>query len=92
MYVELVGLFKTNRSRTMTIDNGYQISKMDRAMAHRISSHTGIAEVKILRSIVISKEHVRVVRLRAKNGERLVHDGLPVDPDTDLPIRYAKVS
>jgi len=76
----------------MTFDNAYQISEIDRAMAHRISNHTGIAEVKILRSIVISKEHVRIVRLRAIKEGRLGHDGLPVDPETDLPIRYSQVS
>jgi hypothetical protein len=76
----------------MTLENTYQISDLDRAMAQRISTHTGIAEVKILRSIVISKEHVRVVRIRAIKAGRLNEDGFPVGEPAIAKLHYANVS
>ena len=76
----------------MTAKNGYQITNLDRAMAQRISSHTGISEIKILRSIVISKEHVKIVRQRAIKEGRLGQDGLPLNNDPVVPLRLARVS
>jgi len=61
----------------MNTNHTYQISDMDRAMANKISGHTGICETDILRSILISKEHVRVVRQRAILAGRLSSSGLP---------------
>ena len=62
----------------MNATGTYQISKLDRAMAIKISSHTGICEEDILRSILVSKEHVRVIRQRAILAGRLTSGGMPV--------------
>ena len=62
----------------MKIETIYQISDLDRSMASKIASHTGISETEILRSILVSKEHVRIVRQRAIKAGKLYGDGSPV--------------
>ena len=76
----------------MNIENTYKISTLDRAMAQQISTHTGITEVAILRSIVISKEHVRIVRIRAMKEGRIGSDGFPIEQARISHLRYAQAS
>ena len=62
----------------MNTTDTYQISDLDRAMASQISGHTGIGETDILRSILVSKEHVRLLEQLAILAGRLSPGGLPV--------------
>lgn len=61
----------------MTINATYLASDLDRAMANNIAGHTGIPETDILKSIIISKEHARLVRQRAILAGRLCASGFP---------------
>jgi len=64
----------------MKLNRTYEITARDRAMAERIARHTGIEEGEILKSILISQEHVRIVRQRAILAGRLSSEGLPQVP------------